>query len=195
MEEERRLLFVGLTRAREELQLSYAQYRMFRGVNAPTVPSSFLNELPREEMQRIEPSSSLRRAFRDPDSQLTAHDDFAELPPDEAPTPAKKTPLFDSDEFSQIEPQAKKKPKLDQRFSLMSGAEMLTRQAESGPRFAPHLFKHGMHVLHPEHGLGTIVALGGEGPKRTATVHFEKEDRERRFFLIHSKLEPVDAES
>lgn len=191
MEEERRLLFVGITRAREELQLSYAGYRMFRGVNAPTVPSSFLNELPKEEMQRQEPSPSLKRAWRDPDSQLAADDDFAaELPPEEI-APPKKRPLIDDEDFTQIEPaHDKKKPALDKRFSLMSGAELAAR--DSGPRFAPHLFKHGMSVLHPEHGLGTIVALGGEGPKRTATVHFAKENRERRFFLIHSKLEPVE---
>lgn len=195
MEEERRLLFVGLTRAREELQLSYAQYRMFRGVNAPTIVSSFLNELPKSEMQRIEPKSTPRLALLDPESQLPTHDDFAEVPPDEVPTPAKKPRQFDPDEFSQIEPPTKKKPKLDQRFSLMSGAEFLNRQAETGPKFAPHLFKHGMHVLHPEHGLGTIIALGGEGPKRTATVQFANENRERRFFLIHAKLEPVEEPS
>ena len=146
-------------------------------------------------MQRQEPSSSLRRAWRDPDSQLAADDDFVELPPDEIPLP-KQRPLIEPEEFTQIEPaHGKKKPALDKRFSLLSGADLMARQADTGPRFAPHLFKHGMSVLHPEHGLGTIVALGGEGPKRTATVHFAKEDRERRFFLIHSKLEPVNTDT
>jgi DNA helicase-2/ATP-dependent DNA helicase PcrA len=50
VEEERRLLFVGITRSREDLQLSYAEYRAFRGVACPTVPSPFLMELPRGEM-------------------------------------------------------------------------------------------------------------------------------------------------
>ncbi|MFO0870932.1 MAG: UvrD-helicase domain-containing protein [Pirellulales bacterium] len=57
LEEERRLLFVGITRARDELQLSYAQYRMLRGTVRPTVPSSFLLELPREEIESSEPPS------------------------------------------------------------------------------------------------------------------------------------------
>src|SRR5688572_3109729 len=34
LEEERRLLFVGITRAKEDLQISYANYRAFRGINA-----------------------------------------------------------------------------------------------------------------------------------------------------------------
>ena len=50
VEEERRLMFVGMTRAQQELQLSTAQYRDFRGQRKLTIPSQFLMELPREEM-------------------------------------------------------------------------------------------------------------------------------------------------
>ena len=50
IEEERRLLFVGITRAREELQLSLANYRSFRGQRRLTIPSPFLTELPVAEM-------------------------------------------------------------------------------------------------------------------------------------------------
>src|SRR5688500_19329867 len=60
VEEERRLLFVGITRAQEELQLSYAQYRMFRGMTSPTIPSPFLMELPRQEMRSEEHTSELQ---------------------------------------------------------------------------------------------------------------------------------------
>jgi len=51
LEEERRLLFVGITRAQEELQISLAQDRDYRGRRGMTVPSSFLLELPRERME------------------------------------------------------------------------------------------------------------------------------------------------
>ncbi len=54
LEEERRLLFVGITRAKEELHLSLAGYRMKRGSNMPTVPSQFLQELPKHEMELID---------------------------------------------------------------------------------------------------------------------------------------------
>ena len=50
VEEERRLIFVGITRAQEELQISTAAERDFRGLRKLTVPSPFLMELPRAEM-------------------------------------------------------------------------------------------------------------------------------------------------
>lgn len=51
-EEERRLAFVGMTRAREELSLSYAARRMRGGKFGPSIPSSFLLELPPEQLDR-----------------------------------------------------------------------------------------------------------------------------------------------
>ena len=55
LEEERRLLFVGITRAQYDLQLSYAVRRQYRGRQFSTIPSQFLMELPRYDMQLVEP--------------------------------------------------------------------------------------------------------------------------------------------
>src|SRR5207245_1221616 len=54
LEEERRLAFVGMTRAKEELNLSLAQLREFRGTALYTIPSMFLSELPAENVQTID---------------------------------------------------------------------------------------------------------------------------------------------
>src|SRR5712692_8212787 len=48
VEEERRLAFVGMTRAKEELYLSHARLREYRGQTLYAVPSMFLEELPPE---------------------------------------------------------------------------------------------------------------------------------------------------
>jgi len=45
LEEERRLLFVGITRAKSRLHISYARYRTIRGQMLRSVPSQFLFEL------------------------------------------------------------------------------------------------------------------------------------------------------
>ena len=55
IEEERRLFFVGITRAMSELQISRAMYRTRKGSMWPTIPSTFLMELPREKMEVHEP--------------------------------------------------------------------------------------------------------------------------------------------
>jgi DNA helicase-2/ATP-dependent DNA helicase PcrA len=57
LEEERRLAFVGMTRAKEELYLSHARMREYRGQTLYTVPSMFLNELP-EEIETADLSAS-----------------------------------------------------------------------------------------------------------------------------------------
>jgi DNA helicase-2/ATP-dependent DNA helicase PcrA len=46
LEEERRLLFVGITRAKRHLMLTHAQMRTNRGLRERTMPSHFLRELP-----------------------------------------------------------------------------------------------------------------------------------------------------
>ena len=48
LEEERRLAYVGVTRARERLWLSYARRRMLHGSSSWNLPSRFLKELPQD---------------------------------------------------------------------------------------------------------------------------------------------------
>jgi DNA helicase-2/ATP-dependent DNA helicase PcrA len=57
LEEERRLFFVGITRARNRLQLSTARTRGFNNSKMSS-PSSFLFELPRAEMEIVDKSDS-----------------------------------------------------------------------------------------------------------------------------------------
>jgi DNA helicase-2/ATP-dependent DNA helicase PcrA len=51
LEEERRLAFVGITRAQEHLILTKAAYRTIRGLRERTVTSPFLNEMPQEMLE------------------------------------------------------------------------------------------------------------------------------------------------
>jgi DNA helicase-2/ATP-dependent DNA helicase PcrA len=56
LEEERRLCYVGMTRARQRLYLSYARNRMIFGSATPGIPSRFLDEVPAELIVRGQPS-------------------------------------------------------------------------------------------------------------------------------------------
>ncbi len=66
LEEERRLCFVGITRAMRLVQLTSAKYRTIRGMRDRTIPSRFIEELPREHTLVSDQSD----AWDDP------HDDF-----------------------------------------------------------------------------------------------------------------------
>ncbi len=53
LEEERRLMYVAITRARTRLYLSFAQTRMLHGQTRYNVASRFLDELPEEVVKRL----------------------------------------------------------------------------------------------------------------------------------------------
>ena len=64
VEEERRLCYVGITRAREELYLSHAKSRMQHGVTQYNAPSRFLREIPEELVDRpVRKMSEAAREF------------------------------------------------------------------------------------------------------------------------------------
>lgn len=58
IEEERRLCYVGLTRAKERVFLSYTDSRFLYGQRYNNAPSRFLGEIPEEELKRIERNGS-----------------------------------------------------------------------------------------------------------------------------------------
>jgi DNA helicase-2/ATP-dependent DNA helicase PcrA len=63
MEEERRLFYVGMTRAKERLFLSRAEVRSTFGVGRANLPSRFLDELPVELMQFEEKEGKMESLF------------------------------------------------------------------------------------------------------------------------------------
>lgn len=158
LEEERRLLFVGITRARRELYLSHCRVREFRGQRGATIPSCFLGELPEEAM-----------AFRD------CSDDAAGT----SPSPRRRA-------------EPRPGPSNTKGFRLMTAAELA-----GGPSPVPAdplaAFRMGAPVLHPQYGIGRIVAIDGAGPNRKGRVAFTV-GGERTFVLAKSPLRPVNGE-
>ena len=61
LEEERRLMYVAITRARTRLYLSFAQTRMLHGQTRYNVASRFLDELPEEVVKRLTPQPARAR--------------------------------------------------------------------------------------------------------------------------------------
>ena len=61
LEEERRLAYVGITRAQRRLVLSYAESRRLHGMETYGRPSRFLTELPRESLVEVRPRAQVSR--------------------------------------------------------------------------------------------------------------------------------------
>jgi DNA helicase-2/ATP-dependent DNA helicase PcrA len=156
-EEERRLLFVGITRAERELYLSHCRVREFRGQRLATIPSRFLNELPEEPM--IVRDLSGNEAHSLPNGRHR---------PVPRPGPASSS--------------------APRGFRLTTAAELA-----GAPAPVPldderlNAFRPGASVLHPQYGLGRIVAIDGAGPNRKGRVAFTL-GGERTFILTKSPL-------
>lgn len=194
-EEERRLLFVGITRAKQELQLSCAQYRAFRGERRPTIPSQFLMELPREELSYSEPVG-------DP-ADLDEDDDFDDFDDDDGDDGDE---LDDLDYVEDLEERPRSRPAVwsDEDFvqdapadyeEFESDDSLPRRRGRSG-RAGPiggraHVFLPGMTVWHPDYGTGIVVSVSGSGLKRRAQIQFVQGGGTKNFLVAHSPLEPV----
>jgi DNA helicase-2/ATP-dependent DNA helicase PcrA len=64
LEEERRLFYVGVTRAMRKLYLTYARRRVVFGAQAYGLPSRFLDEIPAELTEREQPQLMVASAAR-----------------------------------------------------------------------------------------------------------------------------------
>jgi DNA helicase-2/ATP-dependent DNA helicase PcrA len=153
LEEERRLFFVGLTRAKRRLTLSYAESRARHGKRQFTEPSRFIRELPEEiaaaEQSEYPPRRSFPSAFRTPHTAFrTPHSAF-------------RTP------HSSVEP---RRVRRSEHEEIVYDGDYSSDAAPLDPR-AP--FRAGDSVRHPRYGIGRVVDVSGYGEDLRATVHFQ----------------------
>jgi DNA helicase-2/ATP-dependent DNA helicase PcrA len=168
LEEERRLFFVGITRARRELYLSRCVVRTLRGQQQATFPSQFLAELPEGPI-----------VVRDV-SGVGGRPSFGQMSP-------ARPRQFDRPGFPG--------GGAPRDFRLMTAADLA---AASGfvvpvagqPRVEPEAFQPGVAVVHPEFGLGKIVTIEGVGSGRKARVAFAVGPA-RTFIVLSSPLRPI----
>lgn len=66
LEEERRLCYVGLTRAMQKLFITYAECRQLHGQTNYNRPSRFINEIPIELVEEVRLNASVRRPLSEP---------------------------------------------------------------------------------------------------------------------------------
>jgi DNA helicase-2/ATP-dependent DNA helicase PcrA len=207
LEEERRLLFVGITRAEQQLQISYSQRRTFRGQTRIASPSQFLYELPRDDMQCTLPSGGLASIGNHPNSDFEPTADYFEHP-EQSDHDALATEEIEaklqqaqsileqgSDNNSQQEPSSKdhlvnelaSMTNISTASDLQASTDNAGRQSSTAKQIALADFKQGMLVSHQRYGSGVIVSISGSGDKLTATIKF-LDQQQRQFRLAFAPL-------
>lgn len=210
LEEERRLLFVGITRAKDQLQLSYAKSRGFSGQGSG-VPSSFLVELPRSELLVDDRTDNygnyddVDRGFDDYyepaeiDIDPAAEwDDTVDYDESDGPASSRNTRSRNTlsrnyeefDEACQLPPdelaaRLSRKKKLvarPQDFRTPAADELSAQDTPWGE------FRTGCIVVHAKYGQGEIVSASGYGPKRSVTIKFFEDNSRHTFRLSHTEL-------
>lgn len=172
LEEERRLLFVGITRACQSLELSICRRRDFRGNRRPAIPSSFLMEIPHGELE------------------IYAYDDSSIVMTDIEPT----QPATPSVRHKGQQDPSSRESSTAIHGGLVTAAELAnatTSDKLDAPRTNPDEFHVGMVVRHPKYDLGKVMALSGSHERRTATIQFFGGAGERKIRLHHSSIHPV----
>jgi DNA helicase-2/ATP-dependent DNA helicase PcrA len=212
LEEERRLLFVGITRAEQQLQISYSQRRTFRGQTRIASPSQFLYELPRDDMQCTLPTGGLASIGNHPNSDFEPTADYFEHPEQsnhdvlateeiEAKLQQAQSILEQvSDNNSQQEPSPKAHlanelasiTNISTASDLQASTDNEGSQSNTAKKIAIADFKQGMLVSHQRYGSGVIVSISGSGDKLTATIKF-LDQQQRQFRLAFAPLMYMDS--
>lgn len=150
IEEERRLCYVGITRAKKVLNLSAARMRMLRGETQYNRPSRFINEIPRHLLTI---ASSTSRSF-------ISEGSFDKSPIRSASKAASaSTRTMNDDIFD-------KKPTVTQPYASVPSRQF------GGNNLGELDYGVGDQVKHIKFGVGTVTAITKGGRDYEVTVDF-----------------------
>jgi DNA helicase-2/ATP-dependent DNA helicase PcrA len=168
IEEERRLVYVGMTRARKSLTLTRAVYRRIFGNEQQlraSLPSRFLAEVPSELVETVRGSMAeigqTRRYEPDPEYSYSPEEFLRRVRGQSVPPPAPRR---------------------------STGSSVYTRPpARRGADANPLL---GQKVRHPNYGVGTIVGVEGDDEDRRLSVSFPGRGT-KKFVERYAQLEQM----
>jgi DNA helicase-2/ATP-dependent DNA helicase PcrA len=161
VEEERRLAYVGMTRARRRLFLSHARTRRVWGQEQNHPPSRFLKEIP---ASYVHVQSRIQRpAFLDRYREKYGNGGGEEFPRSPSMRPERRRPISSGEPMD---------------FDVMPNYEAESERS----------YEKGMRVRHPTFGVGSIYQVDGAGEMQKVSVVFHDQTF-KKFVVKYARLE------
>lgn len=176
LEEERRLFYVALTRAKERVTISYAQTRYRWGNLVNCLPSRFIREIDHSYVEGFENGKGTT-GFESNNAILnrpfSSRRKFASQSKREIPGKA----------FSGT-------ARLDRRFVKLDKSKSSNPETTDSENADPGSIQTGMMVEHKRFGKGKVIHLEGEYPDMKATVFFHNHGQ-KQLLLKFAKLKII----
>ncbi|GAC1379373.1 MAG: 3'-5' exonuclease [Ginsengibacter sp.] len=173
LEEERRLFYVAITRAKSRLCLTYANTRYRFGNLTQNEPSRFIEELPEERLDRAYANGNMKNN----QSGWNSGNAFAKLG------------------GGWKRPETETRPRYNEKPSYINTNPVIkikehTPSADFIPSDTSNL-KEGQKVEHQKFGFGNVLKMEGAAHNPIATVKFEF-NGEKKIMLNYAKLRIVE---
>lgn len=168
IEEERRLCYVGMTRAEKRLWMTHARTRKVWGSDQMNPPSRFLRELPKEGIVQQSSVASRPRFLE----KWGSSDSYGS----QSGTSSSHPLMGD----------AMRSPSGRQGHSPFPDYENSSDSfdhVDSGPEY-----RKGLRVRHPSYGVGQVLQVEGSGPETKVTVVFS-DNTVKKFVAKYARLE------
>ena len=183
IEEERRLCYVGMTRAMDTLILSRAVYRRRYGTDMPeaSVPSRFLEEVPAPLFEELgtsrraqtRPQQETHYAYEDEDQSASWQSQVK---------PKTAVPQYSGKSYNSIDNISEFFASRGKKFNV---PKMQPEEPKGKKGFRP-----GQKVRHPKYGEGMVFQREGEGEDSKITVQFPRFGL-KKLVEKYAQLEPA----
>ncbi len=171
LQEERRLMYVAVTRTRNNLYLTYARERFLNGYSNYNIESRYIGDIPDSCIKKLNPDDDLLSQNLRGLNKYTLHNPF--LRESKPKTTYTNTPSWVSDFLIKSEDKQAQKLK-----ALLSKGEE---------------FPVGARVKHTKLGLGTVIKYSKYDDNKRITILFDHKGlKELDYSIVKDKLTPAD---